>query len=44
MEAREAAYAARLTQQYGSLDARVGALRATQTYLDQQIKLWTRSN
>jgi flagellar hook-associated protein 2 len=43
MEAREAAYAARLTQQYGSLDARVGALKATQTYLDQQIKLWTRS-
>jgi flagellar hook-associated protein 2 len=44
MEARETAYAARLAQQYGTLDARVGNLKATQTYLDQQIKLWTRSS
>jgi flagellar hook-associated protein 2 len=43
METREAAYAARLTLQYGSLDAKVGALKATQSYLDQQIKLWTQS-
>ncbi|MFM9977151.1 MAG: flagellar filament capping protein FliD [Sphingomonadaceae bacterium] len=43
MEARETAYAARLERQFGSVDARVGALRATQSYLDQQIKLWTQS-
>jgi flagellar hook-associated protein 2 len=43
MEARETAYAARLNRQYGSLDSKVGALKATQAYLDQQIRVWTRS-
>lgn len=43
MEAREAAYKARLERQFGGVDARVGALKATQSYLDQQIKLWTAS-
>ncbi len=43
MELRETAYAARLTQQYGSLDAKIGTLKATQSYLDQQIKMWTQS-
>jgi len=41
MEAREAAYEARLQKQYATLDARIGALKATQSYLDQQIKLWS---
>jgi flagellar hook-associated protein 2 len=41
IEAREDAYRARLEKQYGSLDARIGALKATQSYLEQQIKLWS---
>jgi flagellar hook-associated protein 2 len=44
MEARETAYAARLARQYGSLDAKMGALKATQSYLEQQVKVWTNSN
>ncbi len=44
MEDREAAYADRLNRQYQSMDSRVGALKATQSYLDQQIKIWTRSS
>lgn len=40
METREAAFAARLEKQYAGLDARLAALKATQSYLDQQIKLW----
>jgi flagellar hook-associated protein 2 len=40
MEAREDAYRARLEKQYAGLDARIGALKATQSYLEQQIKLW----
>lgn len=44
MEARETAYKARLEAQFGNVDSRVGALKATQSYLDQQIKIWTRSN
>jgi len=43
MESREAAYKTRLEKQFGGLDARVGALKATQSYLDQQVKLWTAS-
>jgi flagellar hook-associated protein 2 len=43
MEAREAAYKARLERQFAGVDASVGALKATQSYLDQQIKLWTAS-
>jgi flagellar hook-associated protein 2 len=41
IEEREDAYRARLEKQYGSLDARLAAFKATQTYLEQQIKLWT---
>ncbi|MDR6833479.1 MULTISPECIES: flagellar filament capping protein FliD [unclassified Sphingopyxis] len=41
IETREDAYRARLEKQYGSLDARLAAFKATQTYLEQQIKLWT---
>jgi flagellar hook-associated protein 2 len=41
METRETRYRARLEKQFGSMDARIGALKATQTYLSQQIKLWS---
>ena len=44
MEAREVAYKNRLTRQFGSMDARVAALKATQSYLTQQIKLWSNEN
>lgn len=39
-ETRELAYRLRLEKQFGSMDARIGALKATQSYLEQQIKLW----
>jgi flagellar hook-associated protein 2 len=41
IEAREDAYRARLEKQYGSLDAKLAAFKATQSYLEQQIKLWS---
>jgi flagellar hook-associated protein 2 len=41
METRETNYRARLERQFGSMDARIGALKATQSYLSQQIKLWS---
>ena len=41
IETREDAYRARLEKQYGSLDAKLAAFKATQTYLEQQIKLWS---
>lgn len=41
IETREDAYYKRLEKQYSSLDARLAAFKATQTYLEQQIKLWT---
>ncbi len=44
MEARETIYKARLEKQFGGVDSRVGALKATQSYLDQQIKIWTKSS
>ena len=44
MEQREDAYRARLEKQYAGLDARIGALKATQSYLEQQIKLWNSSD
>ncbi len=43
MEEREAAYQSRLERQFGTMDARIAGLRATQTYLEQQIKLWSNS-
>ena len=43
VEMRENAYRARLEKQYGSLDAKLAAFKATQTYLEQQIKMWTNS-
>ncbi|WP_374543345.1 flagellar filament capping protein FliD [Sphingorhabdus sp.] len=44
MEAREDAYQARLEKQYASLDAKLSAFKATQAYLEQQIKLWSNEN
>jgi flagellar hook-associated protein 2 len=44
MEAREDAYRARLERQYAGLDARLAAFKATQSYLEQQIKLWSNEN
>jgi flagellar hook-associated protein 2 len=44
MEAREEAYRARLEEQYATLDARLSAFKATQAYLEQQIKLWSNEN
>lgn len=41
MEEREEAYKARLEKQFGAMDTRLSMLKATQTYLDQQVKLWT---
>ena len=41
VETREEAYRARLEKQFGAMDARIGALKATQSYLEQQIKLWS---
>jgi flagellar hook-associated protein 2 len=42
MEAREDAFEARLEKQYAGLDARLAAFKATQSYLEQQIKLWSK--
>jgi flagellar hook-associated protein 2 len=40
VEERESAYRARLEKQYGSLDAKLAAFKATQSYLEQQIEIW----
>ncbi|WP_033074436.1 flagellar filament capping protein FliD [Sphingopyxis sp. MWB1] len=40
VETREEAYRARLEKQYGSLDAKLAAFKATQSYLEQQIEMW----
>ena len=44
METREDAYRTRLERQYAGMDARIAALRATQSYLEQQITLWNNSD
>lgn len=38
-----AAMRERLTRQYASMDARVSAYKATMSFMDQQIKSWTKS-
>jgi flagellar hook-associated protein 2 len=43
-EAREDAYRSRLEKQFGSMDTRIAALRATQSYLEQQVEIWSNSN
>ncbi|MDZ3831844.1 MAG: flagellar filament capping protein FliD [Sphingopyxis sp.] len=40
VEAREDAYRARLERQYGGLEAKLAAFKATQSYLEQQIQMW----
>lgn len=40
IEAREDAYKARLEKQFGGLDAKLAAFKATQSYLEQQIEIW----
>lgn len=44
IEEREDAYAARLEKQFGGLDAKLAAFKATQSYLEQQIEMWTNQN
>ena len=44
VEEREAAYKARLEKQYSALDVKLNAFKATQAYLEQQIKMWTNQN
>ena len=34
----------RLTRQFSGMDARVAAYKSTQTFLDNQIKAWNRSD
>ena len=41
IEEREEAYKKRLEKQYGALEAKLAAFKATQSYLEQQIKLWS---
>ena len=43
-ELREDAYRTRLERQFGSMEGRIAALRATQSYLEQQIQVWNGSN
>ena len=44
MDARMTAYRDQLVTSYAAMEKRVSAFKATQTYLDQQIKMWTKSN
>jgi flagellar hook-associated protein 2 len=44
IEVREAVYKDRLTRQFGGMDARVAVLKATQSYLEQQVAIWTNRN
>lgn len=41
VETRAESYRKRLEKQYSAMDNRIGALKATQSYLDQQIQLWS---
>lgn len=44
MEQREQIYRNRIEKKFAGMDARIGALKATQSYLEQQIKLWNNGN
>jgi len=44
MEMRADAYEAQLKKSFTAMDSRVASLKATQSYLEQQIKVWTNSN
>lgn len=43
MEARESKYEDQLVRQFSVMSSRVASIKATQSYMDQQIKLWTKS-
>ncbi|MEQ1688356.1 MAG: flagellar filament capping protein FliD [Sphingopyxis sp.] len=43
-EARSTRYKERLLTTYSAMDRRVAAFRATQSYLEQQVAIWTRSD
>lgn len=44
MEEREAANLVTLNKKFGNLDSRLNAFKATQSYLTQQVAVWTNSN
>ncbi|WP_156680326.1 flagellar filament capping protein FliD [Sphingomonas profundi] len=44
MEERVTAYSTRLTSAFGTMDTRVAAYKATQSYLEQQIAIWTNAD
>lgn len=44
MEARLTVYHDQLVKSFTAMETRVSAFKATQSYLDQQIKLWTRDD
>lgn len=44
IESRSDAYRERLEKQFSAMDARVASLKATQSYLEQQIKIWNGNN
>jgi len=41
LDTKESAYSDRLMSQYSAMDMQVAQFKATQSYLDQQIKMWT---
>ncbi len=44
LEQRSATYNAQLTAQFTAMEKRVSAFKATQSYIEQQVALWTKSN
>jgi flagellar hook-associated protein 2 len=44
IEVREDSYRSRLEKQFGGLDAKLAAFKATQSYLEQQIEMWNNQN
>ncbi len=44
LEARQETYRAQLVNQFTVMDRRVSAFKATESYLKQQIDIWTKSD
>ena len=44
VEEREKAYAERITKQFTVMNKQVSAFKATQSYIEQQVALWTKSD
>ncbi len=44
METRESAYQARLQKQFSAMESRIALLKATQSYMEQQITAWNNQN